>query len=351
MAGELNLLKILKEHLVRTGFQEKYNELVDIVIFDVENDGNGNLVFSTNLNNIIVPLDSPSTLGDLTDVDVTGATAGMALIYDGSDWVATDIVTSAELEYVRPDFSTRPELTDVGNITSVIDALDKILYPYEFPSFSAFTINSKPNTLELGQDLIQSGGENVTFSWSVSKINNISTTIGYDIRDVGNSVDLITNILPRTTTSSLVNVPTQIVKTSNGASHQFRITGTNTQNSTFNRLKTYTWRPRRFWGTSSNGGALNSAQILALPSSNTGGSELSGNRQKSWSMDGNGEYIHYYWEASLGDTPQILVGNLPNSAWTKYTVSFTNAYGHTTNYIGYVTNTIQFGTGISLEFT
>jgi hypothetical protein len=351
MAGELNILKIVKEHLVRTGFQKKHNELVDVVIFDVENDGNGNLIFYTNIDTIVVPLDSPSSIGDLTDVDVTGATTGMALIYNGSDWVATDIVTSSELEYIRPDFSTRPELSDVGNITSVIDALDKILYPYEFPSFSAFTINSKPNTLELGQDLIPFGGQNVTFSWGVNNLSNVSTTIGYDIRDVGNAVDLTTNILPRTTTSSLVNVPTQIVKTNNGATHQFRITGTNTQAGTFTRNKTYTWRPRRFWGTSSNGGALNSAEILALPSSNTGGSELSGSRLKKWSIDGNGEYIHYYWEASLGDTPQILVGNLPNSAWTKHTVSFTNAYGHVTNYIGYVTNTIQFGTNILIEFT
>jgi len=348
MAGELNILKVFKEHLVDT-FKNKHNDLVDIVIYNVENNNNGNLIFYTNVGNINVPI--PNNINDLSNVNIDAATTGQALVFDGNNWIAQTLVTSNDIEYVRPAFSTRAELSDVGNITSVIDGLDKILFPYEFPSFSSFTITGKPSTLELGQNLIANGGENVTFTWGVNILSNISTTVGYDIRDLGNSIDLITNILPNSTTSQLINVPNQIVKTSNGATHQFSITGTNTQLSTFSRNRSYTWRPRRFWGTSTNSGALNSAEILSLFSSNTGGSELSGSRQKNWNMDGNGEYIHYYWEASIGDTSQILVGNLPNSAWTKHIVSFTNSYGYVTNYIGYVTNTVQFGTNILLEFT
>ena len=119
----------------------------------------------------------------------------------------------------------------------------------------------------------------------------------------------------------------------------------------FSRNKTYSWQPRRFWGTDSGTGPLNSAEIIALASSNTGGSELSNSRLQTKIMSGNGEYIWFAWEASLGDTNGFVVGGLPNSAFTKHIVSFTNAYGHTTNYITYRTNTVQNGTGINIQVT
>lgn len=344
---ELDPLKIIRENLVRTGFMDKYNELVDVVIYKVETDGS-NLIFYTNVDTTIIPL--TSSISQLLDVELTNSTSGQVLLYDGNKWVNTNFNPS-DLEYIRPDQSTRPELSDVGDITSITQALDKILYPYQEPVFSSFTITGKPNTLELGQGLISIGGENVTFSWGVTNILNISTTTGYDINDTTGSNLLDSNILPNTTTSKSINIPNQIVKTSNGETHLFTIIGTNTNNDSFTRNKSYIWRPRRLWGTSPNGGALNNSEILSLTGTNTGGSELSDTRTKTWSMDGNGEYLHYYWEESIGDTNGILVGNLPNTAWTKHTVSFENQYGHVTNYIGYVTNTIQFGTNISIQFT
>lgn len=346
---ELDPLKILAENLVRTGFMTKYNYLVDKVIYKVELDGN-NLVFYTNIGTTTIPM--TSNIADLLDVDLTSLVAGQILTYDGTKWINIDFDPS-DIDYVRSDVSTRSGFSDVSNITSITNALDQILYPYKYPTFASFTIGSKSNTLELGEALIPIGGESVSFVWSVNEINNVSTTTGYKIEDTTFATTLDTNILPKTTTNKTVNIPSVIAKYSNNATHIFKITGTNTKvpETTFNISKTYTWIPRRFWGTSSNGGALSSSEIIGLASTNTGGSELSGYRQQIKTMSGNSQYIHFYWDSSLGDTSQILVGNLPNSAWNKHSVSFTNAHGYTTNYTGYVTHNPAFGTGIKIEIT
>ena len=344
---ELDPLKIVKENLVRTGFMDKYNELVDVVIYKVESDGS-NLIFYTNVDTTIIPM--TSNISDLLDVKLDGLTSGQILLYDGTNWVNTDFNPS-DLDYVRPDYSTRSVLSDVGEVTSITDALDKILYPYEYPSFTSFGINGKSNTLELGQDLIQSGGETPTFSWGVNYLYNISLTDGYTITDITDNIVSSSDILPNTTTSSPVNIPYQIVNYNPGDIHTFEIKTKNTQDDFFSRNKTYNWLPRRFWGTNPNGGALDSSEIISLTNSNTGGSELSNTYTQSRLMDGNEEYIHFYWEESLGDTNGFLVGNLPNSAWTRHVVSFTNQYGYTTNYIGYVTFNPAFGTGIKIDVT
>ena len=348
MAGELNKFKTDTKQLVDTGFRLNYNNLVDVVIFDVENDNNGNLVFDTNLGDISVPI--PNTLNDFSDIIINNATSGQVLGFNGTAWIPVDFPNSSDIEYVRSATSTRSGFTDVGNITSVIDALDQILYPYEEPSFNSFSINSKATTLELGQELITSGGENVTFSWSYSNSSNISTTIGYNIDDNTSTINLSTNI-NSTFTSDLINIPYQIVKYSNGDTHQFQIEGTNTEGNTFTRTRSYTWRPRSYWGTSPNSGALSSAEILALTLSNTGGSELTNSVSQSRKIDGNGEHIHFVWDASLGTVNNILVGNLPNSAFTTYQVSFTNQYGFVITYNGLVSDTIQFGTGIDIDIS
>ena len=342
MANELDPYKILNNHLVRTGFQDQFNKLVDIVIFDVSNDGNGNLIFKTNTGDITVPI--ASDLDDLINVDLTGATAGDVLSYNGSNWIATT-PTSGDLTYIRPDTSTRSGFNDVSNITSVTDALDKILFPFVNPSFSSFTISGKSSTYELGDSLVGTAGETVTFSWGVNTIGNISNSVGYDIIDVTNSnTNLTTNLLPNTTLTTSINIGYQITRTSIG-SYQFKIVGTDTESNTFNKTKTYSWSPRRHWGTSPNT-SLNSAEILGLASN-----ELSNGYTQTRSMDGNGEYVYFCWLESLGDTSGFLVGNLPNSAFTKQIVSHTNQYGYTENYITYRTDTVQFGTGISIEVT
>jgi hypothetical protein len=348
MMGELDILKILKNHLVRTGFMEHYNNLVDVVIYDVQNDGNGNLVFYTNVKTITIPF--ASNLGDLGDVDSSNSTSGDVLVFNGSNW------TNQPFEYIRPNFSTRPELSDVGEITSIHMALDKILYPFVNPSFTSLSIQGVSSILELGDCISTSSGGVNTFQWGMSTINNISDTDGYTITDLTASTTLDTNILPKTTTTKAINIPYGICKTTNGATHSFRIQGKNTQNQFFSINVTYTWRPRIFWGTNPNAIVLSDNEINGLSASNTGGTKLATSLAQTFLMDGNGEYIWIVIPQSFGlainpngTQSKFIVGGLANSSWEVFSTTFTNTFGHSELYYLYRSSTIQFGIGIDIK--
>ena len=115
------------------------------------------------------------------------------------------------------------------------------------------------------------------------------------------------------------------------------------------------WRPRIFWGTSSNT-ILNNSDILNLPSSVSGGSKLTSSIQQQFLMNGDGKYIWICMPVSFGaainvdgSSSRFVVGGLANSAWERFTVSFTNNYSHVENYYLYKTETVQFGTGIDIK--
>jgi hypothetical protein len=345
----VNLL-IYKNHLVDTGFRVKYDELVNTVLYNAYLDKSTNkLCFQQESGDLCFDF----SLTGLPDVNVDAATAGDVLVYNGTNWEAKYL--GDVLNYTRNQQSSR--FSDITSITSITDALDKILYPFIAPSFTTFTIQGQSNTLELGEYLSGTNGGNKTFTWGVSTVANVSSIIGYKITDVTNGNFTIANsILPTTLLSSTQNIPYSIVKTINGATNVFRILGKDLQGTFFNRDLTLTWRPRIFWGTSSVSTALNNSQIMTLPSTNTGGSLLTNDITNSFTMDGNGEYIWICMPVSFGkaietngSNSRFLVGGLANSFWTLFTVNFTNQFGFTSPYYLYRSNVISFGTAIKID--
>ncbi len=342
-------LKIDKNHMVKTGFMEHYNELMLTTVYNAYLDkDSGLLTLQREKGDICIPF----TLTGLADVDVASATAGQVLSYSGSNWIAVD--GGGIFDYVRNDPSTRH--TDILNVSSVTDALDKILYPYEEPSFSSFSIQGLSSTLELGEYVSSSSGGVETFQWGVTKLPNISLTEGFTITDITTPTTLQTGILPNTTTSQNINIPYGIAKTTNGATHQFKIQTKDTQGSFFNRTATYRWRPRMYWGVLPQDSILNSAQIISLASTTTGGSKLVSDITESFTMNGGGEYIWIAQPQSFGKAidadygnSRFIVGGLPNSAWELFSMNFTNQYGHIEPFYLYRTSTVQFGAGIGIQ--
>jgi len=98
---------------------------------------------------------------------------------------------------------------------------------------------------------------------------------------------------------------------------------------------------RRWWGTSPLT-SLTSPQILGLANN-----EFATSRNKSFTINGGGQYIYYSYPSSFG-AATFTVNGLLNTAWTLFVVSHTNASGFTENYNVYRTNTIQNGSGISI---
>lgn len=349
-----NLIPLImdKNDLLYRDYLEKFNVLLDTTVHSVFLDITTNeIVYQRDKGDIRIS----NEIGGLSNVNTIGATAGMALVYNGSNWVASNILETS-LSYVRNTPSTRLGFSDILSVSSIIDSLDKILYPYLPPSYNLFSIPAKQTTLELGEYLSTSSGGVEIFNWSVSTISNVSLTYGFTILDITNSYTLATGLLPNTLTSSSINIPYSIRKTTTNQTHVFRIQTKNTQNNLFSKDMIITWKPKIFWGTSPLSTALNSAQIIALPSSPTGGSKLTDSIQNSFTMNGNGEYIWFVMPSTFGyainpdgSSSRILVGGLANSFWDVFTVSFTNAQGYTQNYYAYKSKTVSFGTNVKIQ--
>ncbi len=342
-------LMIYRQHLVDTGFRVKYDGLLDTTVFNAYLDTNTKQIcFQREKGDLCFDF----SLTGLPDVNVNNATSGDVLVFNGTNWENQSL--SGILNYVRTTQSSR--FPDILNVSSVVDALDKILYPFIKPTFPTFTIQGKPTIFELGQYLSGTNGGNNTFQWSVSTLSNVSTTTGYKILDVTNSYTIANSILPVSLTSSVQNIPYGIHYNTNGATNVFRIIGKDLENNFFQKDLTLTWRPRIFWGTSSNPNALNSGQIIGLAASSSGGSSLVSTIQNSFTMNGNGQYIWIAMPVSFGkaieadgSSSRFIVGGLANSFWNLYTVNFTNQYGYTSSYYLYRSSTISFGTSIKID--
>ena len=64
-------------------------------------------------------------------------------------------------------------------------------------------------------------------------------------------------------------------------------------------------------------------------------------------MSGTGQYFYIAYPQGFG-AASFTVGGLPNSAWTPFTNSYTNASGYITNYLIYRTDTLQFGSNVGI---
>lgn len=160
--------------------------------------------------------------------------------------------------------TTTPTPTALGGIPAgttfnsvpVEVVLQSLLYPYQAPTFSAFSISGQSTTLEVGATVT---GANRTFTWTATNASNITA----------NTVE-IQNITGGTTSLAvgLANDGTEVlsfadVTKTTATTHVWRIRATNTQTTVFTRDFTVTWQWRRFFGESVNT-TLTENQIEAL---------------------------------------------------------------------------------------
>lgn len=274
--------------------------------------------------------------------------AGISIEDNGLDTIiiSSTSETSGNDYYINED----PTTSTVGGIpagttfpaaslTTLQQVFDMLLYPYQSPSFTSFSISSLGgasavgNTLEVGDSI----SSNRTFTWSTSQSSNINTNSISIIDQTSSNVVIATGLANDGSESTTY---ASISKTS-ATSHVFRIEAVNTQSSTFSSTYTVNWRNRRWWGNSPIT-SLSSSDILNLDNN-----EFSTSRGKSFTIDGEGEYIYYAYPSSWG-TASFTVNGFLNTAWTLEVVSHTNASGHTENYNVYRSNTIQNGTGIQI---
>jgi hypothetical protein len=259
--------------------------------------------------------------------------------------------------FINPD----PTPVDIGGIpagttfpdrTSVQEIMQQLLYPYQYPAFTAFGILGVTGPFEVGDTL----SANLTFLWTTSNPSNIQYA-SLDLYDLSSgSVLLASGLVDDGSEPVVLAAP---ITYNYDATHTFRIDGLNTEPATFSGLLGVRWFWRLHYGNSANP-TLSSAQILALSSS-----MLTGTIPRTYAMPAGGyKYICCHAGMSIQTIKDASTGfNVPTADTSDdptYSSSenglnyaivvVTNAFGVVANYRVYRTKN-SLGGAINLVVT
>lgn len=260
--------------------------------------------------------------------------------------------------FMNPDLTT----TTVGGIAqnstfptpkTVQEMFDLLLYPYRTPAISLLSSTTK----EYGQTLTHN------LTWSVTKKSNPILSVVVDGFTIPT---ILPNVAFQTGTRNVIGTysyPLPVSTTNN-----FIMTVNDGSNTT-TTFASITWVNRIYWGTIDLSGlplypnpnlTLNpgyASQVSTIITSTLiknlsgaggagvgTGSDLATSKNKTYpAMNGGGKYLIFAWPSSVNGatTPTFLVSGLSNNAFTsvKSAWPFTNAYGVTTNYEVWISNT------------
>jgi hypothetical protein len=195
-----------------------------------------------------------------------------------------------------------------------------LLYPYQYPSVTAFSISGQATILEVGDSI--SGGNRI-FSWNISNDLNVSAN-SIAIEDVTSGVIYGTSYA--NDNSQIIDIGADIVKNSTEI-NAWKISARNTRNQTISRNFNVNWRWRTYYGTSDNE-TLTETEIKSLVSSSLD-SNFTGNK----SVAGGGyKYFAYPTEFGLKTNFQDVVNGFAVAMQPALTVSIENDYGVSTDY-------------------
>lgn len=206
------------------------------------------------------------------------------------------------------------------NDMTIQAVLDELLYPYQNPGFSSFSISGQPSPLEVGA----TSNADPSFTWSLSNSSNV-TPNSINISDTTASTTLVTG---HSITSPAATTHAGITKTS-ATSETYHIVGTNTHSGTFSANYSINWLWILYYGETAT---------TPLTASDIKGLRV-GNLQSGFSGVYNfaaspSQYKYICYPASMGlatsFTDQATNLDVPFNA--AYTVSVTNSHGVTTNY-------------------
>jgi hypothetical protein len=197
---------------------------------------------------------------------------------------------------------------------------DSLLYPYQSPTFTSFSISGQSSPLEVGA----TSNSNPSFVWGTTNNTNISSnTIG--IVDTTTPETLVTG---HSATSPAAITHAGVTKTS-ATSEVYTITGTNTHSVAFSRTYSITWLWRVYYGEDATT-PLAEVDIKLLRIS----SFISGFAGVYSFSAAASQYKYLCYPSVLGAATSFKdqSTNLAVPFEGVYTVSVTNAYGVTTNY-------------------
>lgn len=195
-----------------------------------------------------------------------------------------------------------------------------LLYPYQYPQVSSFSMQSQDTTLEVGDSVM---GGTRQFSWNLTNDVNV-TTNSVKIEDISNGVVYGDNF-PNNDSAS-IDIGGNIIKTVADL-NTWKISARNTRSQTISRNFNVYWKWRTYYGTSVAEN-LAEADIKALVSTSLD-SNFTGNK---FVAGGGYKYFAYPTSFGLKNNFQDVISGFAVAMNPAYTVSITNDFGISTDY-------------------
>ena len=195
-----------------------------------------------------------------------------------------------------------------------------LLYPYQYPAVSAFSIQDQDTVIEVGDQV--AGGPR-TFLWNISNDLNVAVN-SVTIQDITNSIVYGTDFA--NDDSQLIDIGDSVVK-NNSEINTWRISAQNTRGQTISRNLNINWRWRTYYGTSDSE-SLTEEQIKSLVSSSLD-ANFTGNKPVA---GGGYKYFAYPVSFGLKNNFQDVTSGFAVAMQPATTVTITNDYGVSTDY-------------------
>lgn len=257
------------------------------------------------------------------------------IVWNGTNWTVLGNAGSGEVYTNATPMPVAVGGWDAGSTfstKSMTAMLDGLLYPYQYPTFSSFTISGQSTPIEVGASI----AIDRTFTWGTTNSTNINTNSISLVDVTGGGVTIASGLANDGTEAT--NYPASPIIKTIADSHSFRIDGVNSKTQTFSRTYSVAWQWMRYYGESGIT-PLNEAGIKGL---RVGG--LSSGFAGTYSFVGGG-YKYLAYQSSLGTATSFKdqATGLDVPFETPYTVSVTNTNGVTTTYRVHRTTNVLLG--------
>lgn len=252
---------------------------------------------------------SRNKIGDVWNVIDTGANYA----WDGKSWDKLSETYDLSNYALKSDLTSNNIEYNNGDITSVKEALDKLLYID--PTITSLTGGG---TFEMGQTV-----ESILLKWSINK-DIESQSLNQNIGTIDKAIRQYQYNNPITSNTTFTLTINDGVKTVNSST-------------------TVSFKQKRYWGVSTKDN-LSNEDILLLSQ------EFASNRQQTRTFDcSGGKYFYFIIPTQMCNGISFKVCGLAFSDMVNSTIQLINIYDYTSSYNVYRVNNVQTGSSIEVQ--